>query len=416
MRKKLLMIGFSFIIFFSLAACGSANTGEGEVVRLFVSGDTAEGQAYSKMAEKYKEETGVTVEVSDIPYADIITKISTAVQADEAPDLARVSGIESEWADHLVDLTEVAEKAGTIESMTVKDEDGKVKAIPTDVTAVGMFINKDLFDEAGVSYPMSEEDIWTWDEFLTDVEKVLEKTDAKYGLLMDASDHRLRAFTYQFGGQDFFLNEAGDSYTTDEETKKALEKFISLNDDHIMPKNVWTSGEDPSALFKSGRVAAYLSGSWQIVDFSNNITDFEWASVYMPYEKVRATNMGGNFMVAFDNSKNTDGAREFLNWLYEKENYTQLSEYAGYIPGVEGLEIEYAVGQESYDIYSKEIASSDDIKGRQTANQVSSVMKGFTGLTGEYKNSIVKVLNNEMTLEEAIQATIEDYNNGYLKK
>ena len=49
--------------------------------------------------------------------------------------------------------------------MTIKDEADVVKALPSDVTATGLFINTDLFDEAGVTYPTSEEDIWTWDEF-----------------------------------------------------------------------------------------------------------------------------------------------------------------------------------------------------------------------------------------------------------
>ena len=419
MNKK---IGYSILslaaVMLGVAGCGSGDSAsDSKQIRMFVSGDTSEGGAYSKMAEKYKEETGVTVEVTDVPYADLLTKITKAVQADDAPEVVRVSTVQPDWNDYLMDLSDIASEANTLESMTIKDEADVVKALPSDVTATGLFINTDLFDEAGVTYPTSEEDIWTWDEFLTAINEVVEKTDAKYGMVMDASDHRLRAFTYQYGGQDFFLDDSGDSYTTDDATKTALQKFIDLNNDEVMPKSVWTSGEDASAMFKSGRVPAYFSGSWQIVDFSTNISNFNWQSTYSPYEETRAVNMGGNFITGFNNSKNSEEGEKFIKWLYEEENYKQLCTYAGYLPAVEDLTVDYKQGQDAYEIYNQEIAAAaQPISSKQTTDQVTMSMKGYTGLTGAYRDAIVQVLNYEITLDEAIDKTIKDYNDGFLKK
>ncbi|MGP6139899.1 ABC transporter substrate-binding protein [Jeotgalibaca sp. A127] len=414
MNKKFILPMLIAGSFISLAACGNSG-GDSDTVTLYVSGDVSEGSAYAQMAEKYEEETGVHVEVTDVPYADLTTKISTAVQSDDAPDVARVSGVVPDWADYLMDLSDVAESAKTIESITIKNEEGVVKAIPTDITAVGMFINTELYDEAGVSYPTSEDDIWTWDEFVAGLEEIMDKTDARFGLVMDASDHRLRAFTYQFGGKDFFLNEDETSYMTDEETIEAIEYFKELNNNGIMPKSVWTAGEDASAMFKSGQIPAYMSGSWQIKDFSENI-DFEWKAVYMPYEEVRATNMGGNFMVGFENGANPEGGRAFIEWLYQPENYTQLATYAGYLPALEGVSVEYDSGQEAYDIYINEITAADEVSGKQTSDGVSRTMRGYTGLTGAYRDSVVQYLNDEIEIDTVIENTIEDYNNGYLEK
>lgn len=177
MNKK---IGYSILslaaVMLGVAGCGSGDSAsDSKQIRMFVSGDTSEGGAYSKMAEKYKEETGVTVEVTDVPYADLLTKITKAVQADDAPEVVRVSTVQPDWNDYLMDLSDIASEAKTLESMTIKDEADVVKALPSDVTATGLFINTDLFDEAGVTYPTSEEDIWTWDEFLTAINEVVEK-------------------------------------------------------------------------------------------------------------------------------------------------------------------------------------------------------------------------------------------------
>ena len=418
MKKKILTMVAVAGLAFALSACGNGKKDSANTVRLFVSGDTSEGNAYSKMAEKYEEETGIKVEVTDVPYADLETKITKAVQSNDAPDVARVAGVVPDWADYLVDLTDVANGSKTLESMTIKDEKDIVKALPTDVTAVGMFINTDLFDEANVSYPSSEDDVWTWTEFLEAVAKVKEKTDAKYGLVMDASDHRLRAFTYQFGGQDFVLNKAGDSFETDDKTIAALEKFVQLNKDGVMPKSVWTSGEDASSMFKSGLIPAYISGSWQITDFTKNITGFKWQAMYMPYEEVRATNMGGNFMVGFENSANSEGGKKFISWLYEADNYRELCENAGYLPAVEGLDVDYGEEkQAAYDIYNEEIASAaQPISSKQTSDQVTMTMKGYNGLTGSYRDTMVQVLNDEISLEDMLMKTIEDYNQGYAEK
>ena len=42
------------------------------------------------MAAKYKEETGMTVEIVDIANADLPTRLKNAAQADDLPALARV--------------------------------------------------------------------------------------------------------------------------------------------------------------------------------------------------------------------------------------------------------------------------------------------------------------------------------------
>ncbi|WP_261805872.1 ABC transporter substrate-binding protein [Lapidilactobacillus luobeiensis] len=415
--KKGFGIGLAMALSLLLVGCGNgAGAKKSDTVRLFVSGDTSEGNAYSKMAKKYEKETGIKVEVTDVPYADLTTKVTKAVQSNDAPDVARVSGVQPDWADYLVDLTSVAKSAGTLDSMTIRDKNDKVKALPTDVTAVGMFINADLFKKAGVSYPTSEKDIWTWDEFIEKANQVKAKTNAKYSMVMDGSDHRLRAFTYQYGGKDFFLNSKKTSYKTDQATITALKKFVELNNEGFMPKSVWTSNEDAASLFKSGQIPAYYSGSWQIADFSKNI-DFDWKAVYMPYEKTRATNMGGNFLVAFKNSANSTGGKKFVKWLYKKENYKQLCQYAGYIPAVKNLDIKYKNGQAAYDVYNQEIAAAaEPISGKQTTDQVTMTMKGYKGLTGAYRDSMVKVLNKEISLDDAIKDTIKDYNDGYAKK
>lgn len=409
MRRKLLGVAALALGAFLSGCSGSAD--ESETLQMIVSGDTNEGSAYQKMAEKYEEETGVVVEVVDVPYNDLMTRLTSSVQAGDPPPLARASQIDPSWTEHLLDLQDIAEEKNIIEDLLSQDEDGVVRALPSDSTAVGMFINVDLFEEAGVDYPDVGEEPWTWDEFLEGLDTVLDTTDARYGMVMDNSQHRLRTFTYQHGGKDFFPAEDG-SYTTDPETISSLEKFVELNDNRIMPTSVWTSGEDPSAMFKSGLVPAYYSGSWQVNDFQENIQDFQWQAVYMPYETVRATNLGGNFNIAFEGSGQEEEAIAFLEWLYTKENYEELASYAGYLPVIEDANVDYGDSQAAIEVFIEEMEASDPIYTKQMNEQLEVQLSGKRGLTSAYADAMKRVLNDEITLDEAIELVIQDYEEG----
>ncbi|MCA0991347.1 ABC transporter substrate-binding protein [Pseudalkalibacillus hwajinpoensis] len=411
--KILVRFVTAILLVVTMAACSSNSSGSAdEKLQFYVSGDTIEGSALTKMSEKYTEETGVEIEVVDVPYSDIFTRINNMVQSDQPPALARVTGMQPTWRDSLMDLSEIAKENNVNDQYIIQLED-EAKALPLDLTAVGLFINKDLFDEAGVSYPTSEEDIWTWDEFVKALETVKEKTDARYGLVMDQSEHRLSTMLFQFGSKGFY--EEDGAYTTNEETKEGLEYFVDLNDDSIMPKSVWTAGEDPASMFKSGQVAAYMSGVWQVTDFANNIKDFEWASVYMPYEEVRSTNLGGNYIVGFEGSGQEEETREFISWLYEKDNYEQLAKLGGYLPVVEDAEVEYELRNDSYEVYQNEIESSDPIASKLKSEQILLQLTSDRTATNVIKDNVVQMLNGEQTIDEAIEEIEKTYTETYAK-
>ncbi|MFD2658434.1 ABC transporter substrate-binding protein [Gracilibacillus thailandensis] len=417
MKKRFVLLFLILSIF--LAACGNSaadsipgDDSKGDKMQFYVSGDTIEGSALTKMSEKYTEETGIEIEVVDVPYSDMVTKITNMIRAGDPPALARVTGFNPAWEGQLIDLSQIAEDNNVMVDMGIA-VDGDLVAPPVDLTAVGMFVNKDLFEEAGVRYPTSEGDIWTWDEFVSSLNTILAKTDAQYGMVMDDSEHRLNAFLYQHGSKGFYQD--GDQYTTNEETKDALEKFVELNDNTIMPKSVWTAGEDASSMFKSGRVPVYMSGSWQITDFASNIEDFEWEAVYMPYEDVRATNLGGNYLVGFEGSGQEEDAKQFIDWLYQKENYEELATYGGYLPVKEDAEIEYELAPEAYVVYQNEIAASDPIASQQRNELVRKQLVSKRSLASTLADEMIKTLNDEQSVADTLENVKKEMTDAYVE-
>lgn len=387
------------------AACGGGGGGDakpGEPLQFFLSGDANQGGGVAAMAAQYQQETGIKVEIVDIANADLPTKLKNAAQANDLPALARVGAVDPVWRDATVDLKGILDGSGIRSELAAIGTDGKVLSLPTDITAVGLFINKSLFDKAGVAYPKGPNDIWTWDEFVAKVKQVQTRAGAQYGLVMDRSSHRLKSLLYEFGS-NWFQADASGKFTTNAQTKTALEYFKGLNDDSFMPRSVWLSQADPNALFKSGSVVAYYSGSWQIADFAKNITAFEWASVRLPKEAVRSTNYGNAASsVVFKGTGQEDAAYAFLKWMYQPANYRKLAEKAGYLPAVDGLEITYPAHADAFALYNEEIAASapivKEVKRRDLAYEVA----GLATQGDPVRDETVKYLNGEQTVDETI--------------
>lgn len=398
-----------------LSACGGSS-GEGDAgdgdaagsLTLWTSGDTNEGGGYAKMAELYEEETGVAIEVVDVPNADYETRLRNAAQANSLPDLARVTRLDALWIDQTADLTAVADSTNLTDSLRYEDPDGAVRILPTDVTAQGVFVNKTLFDEAGVSYPTEDADVWAWEEFIAAVTQVQESTGAEFGLVYDRSGHRLRSMLYQFGSAGFPTGDDG-MVVTDDETKSALEYFKSLHTEGTMPESVWVSGGDPTALFKSGQVAAYISGNWQISDFSENITGFEWASALLPSEDRRAVNLGGGYMVAFDNG-DTEASEAFLSWLYEEGNYAELATTAGYLPVLDDLDITYETNDEAYQVYRKDIAASDPVATAFSEQTLELLWDGKSVEGDPLQDEVVKYISGEIDVDTTVDNVADAIN------
>ncbi|HZP15141.1 MAG TPA: extracellular solute-binding protein, partial [Nocardioides sp.] len=268
-----------------LAACGSGTSGGNAKSLTFWLSTSTQEAGWSQLTAEYQKETGVSVKIVNIPYDGYAAKLHSAAQANALPDVADVPALDPIWKNKLIDLSSIAQTASNHinGNFLAKDSSGKVLSIPSDITASGMFINKSLFQKAGVAFPTTPQQTWTWTDFIKAVDKVRTATGAKYDLAFDPSPSRLRAMVYEFGGQYVHADSSG-TFSVDDATKKAVQFFVGLNNDTVIPKSVWTSGADPSAMFQSGDVVAYWSGVWQVAAFADSIKKFDWASVPTPAE------------------------------------------------------------------------------------------------------------------------------------
>lgn len=404
-RGRALALAGTVLAALALSSCsGSAGGGGGAVtLEFYQSGDVNQGGGYAALAKKYEKETGVKVDVVEVPGDDLRTRLRTAAQANDLPALAAAPDADPAWTERMLDLTDVFDKANIIDTLAVRDPaDDKVKALPTTLTAVGMFINKSAWDAAGVSYPTTADAAWTWDEFVAAAQKVVDSGNADYGAVMDNSAHRLRSFLYEFGSQGV-AEQSDGTYALDKKGAEALKYFKDLNDSKFMPSSVWVGGDDASAVFKSGRVAAYISGVWQIADFQANITDFEWASVPLPKQPVQATNYGAaSWIVGFDGTGVEKETKAFIKWLYEPAQYTEYCEISGCLPVEKDLKITRDKNADSFALYEAEIAASPKVSAVQTTSALKNSYLGKSADSEPLKDETVKYLSGQQSLEDTV--------------
>jgi alpha-1,4-digalacturonate transport system substrate-binding protein len=406
----------------ALSACGSGSSDSGgeagtKSITFWLSASEAQAAGYYDLAKDFQTKEGVAVEIVNVPYDAFKSKLKAAAQANALPDVGSTPWVDPLWANQLQDLTEIANSPTNKvnKNLIVPTKDGKVNYIPSDVTAAGLYINKSLFDKAGVTYPTDPAKTWTWDEFLAATEEVRTKTKAKYDLVYDNSPARIRAFIYNHGGKGFQVGSDAKVLPVDDTTVQALTKFAKMNDDKTMPKSVWTSGADPNALFKSGQVVAYFSGVWQVADFADSITSFEWASAPTPAQPVHATdiNLGGH-MVAFNNGDKAAASKKFVDFMFQPANYSKLAQTNGYLPVETGLTLTYPFKEKAalaaFDLYIKEMELADPISASASRTNEQLATEGKVVVEDPTKVEMAKLINGEQDVQKTVANIVAGLN------
>jgi alpha-1,4-digalacturonate transport system substrate-binding protein len=401
-----------------LAGCGSGSSGSSssaKTMTFWLSASDAQAAGYYDLAKAFKAKTGISVKIVNVPYDAYQTKLRQAAQANSLPDSASVPSLDPIWTNKLQDLSSIAKSAQVNDAFIVKGDDGKLLTIPSDVTAAGLFINKSLFDKAKVTYPTDPAQTWTWDDFLAAIDKVRKAAGAKYDMVYDASPARLKAYIYEHGGKGFQLGSDGKFEATPG-TTELLDSFAKLNNDVIMPKSVWGSGGDPNALFKSGQVVAYFSGVWQVADFAESITKFEWAAVPTPAQPTQATDLNtGGHVVAYDNGGGKAAAAlKWVQFMFDRTNYTKLAETNGYLPILNGLDLKYPftnkTALDAFALYNKEISLADPISASGHNSQMKMSLEGKSVADDPTVPEMAKLINGQQDAQKTADNIVAGLN------
>lgn len=401
------------------SADGGSADGEQVTMDLIWWTDGNETKVMQELIDEYEElHPNITINLQEIAFDDLNTKLQMAIAGGEAPAMSR--GTESTISllgDAMVDFSDYIDTDALqeeyMESVDYLYKVGdKVVAIPTEVTANGMIYNKTAFETAGVEVPTGPDDIWTWEEFREALQKVVDSGAVKYGMAIDNPSHRWLTMLYEFGGS--LANENGGNLSS-EESMNAINFTKQLYDDGLAVSSIWLSGEDPNNLFRSGQLAVHISGTWMVQNYDENITDFEWGVTYMPVGTTRSSVPGGKNITAFQGTGCEQEAVDFITWVTAQEQNEKYCKDCLYVsPRLDNANIEYPVRSEEFAIFADELANTVPAAGFDMS------MPGYTAVGYvDLQDYWPEVVAGTMSPEEMAQLIDADTNefmqeNGYL--
>ena len=317
----------------ALAALGGMTSkAEAADIRIACYSDGNECPATRTLAERFmKDNADIHITIDEMPYKQILESVPVQLAAGNGPDIARVSDF-SQVAPYQLDLTPYLKDAAYWQSaygpvldwMRAGPDDHGIYGLMTQLTVSAPIADKTLFDQAGVPIPAKGA---TWDDWAAAAAKVAKATKTPFGMAWDRSGARFAGPAISQGAKFFYA--AGHPPVVDDGFKSMAAKFVKWNQDGTVDKDVWVSTgggyRDAFEEFANGKIAVYLSGSWQLARLQKQIGDgFDWVVGNAPCGPGACTGMpGGAGFIAFKGTKSPKEVGRFLDYLASEPVYAE---------------------------------------------------------------------------------------------
>ncbi len=444
MRRKLSTILMAGVMAATLlAGCGQENTNqapaENEAESAAAEAETSEDSEtstedititmmYSGTAAENDFETtvlpglvkehfpNITLEVTKLPDDNYYTSLKTKLASGECPDIILVQPMYA-GQNAVIDLAEAGYLADLSDMEAVKlsgagansfSYEGKVYGIPSGVTMLGTYYNKDVFAANNLEVPK------TWDEFLNCCQ-TLQDAGIQPIIMGDKDNYVMQFGLYQIACNEIYAKNAnydsmlrtGEATFTDKGTwDTVLQMYTTLYDRGYISSNSLGIGNAQSIQeFIDGKAAMIFDGSFNMAAVTaDGAAQFERG--YFPIPAVNgdtfAAVSSGAGPAIFAESKYVDECKAILELLYDGESdlYRAFVDSGRLIPT-------YGYGVDSLDpLYDEFMKLYNEGKAFYWCNQA-----WPAGVNDEMQAKLGEYIGGQATIEsitEAMQAKFDE--------
>ncbi len=301
-------------------------------------------------AEFMADNPDIELVLEKVPFNDLFTQIQIRFSAgSDTPDIVSVDvplvsgyGVRK-WLAPLDDLYTPEQKADLLDAAyAAGSHKGSLIGAPQATSTQLLFINKELFDKAGIPVP-GPDDRLTYEQIADMAQKLTQDTDGDgvtdiWGFTWEQTIriYQLQAMMESLGGQAI-----GDDGLTAEgviNSKPWVDAYTyyskAFNEWKFAPPSDVNSPE----LFSQGKLAMMIAGPWQIGIFSKMNDDagpgFDWSVSRHPYfEGGEIVTPTGSWHIGINtNSKNKEAAMRVLKWCTTSKGAELWNKYIGDFP------------------------------------------------------------------------------------
>lgn len=336
-------------------ATGGDGDGGGQTIKRVAAEYSASNTKafWDQFAEKYTAESGHTLEVQIVSWANIDQQSSTMIQNNQAPDILNLNAYASYAADDLLwsaeevlsdeiqeDILDTFVEYGTY--------DGSFYGFPDLASARALFYNTDLFEEAGIEGAPT-----TWDELHEAAQKVKDLGDDKIGYALplgpEEAQGEFSMWLYNNGG----TWKDGDTWTINSaENVETMEFLKKLTDDGLTQNNpARTNRADAFDLFSSGNTGMVIGFSPLAAQLDEEDTVSYEAAPFPSNDGTESKTFGvTDYLMAFKKDNNQEAVKAFYDLYYQEDQINAFIEAEGFLPVTESG-LEYFAGDEGLKVY-----------------------------------------------------------------
>lgn len=307
---------------------------------------------YTPLIEAFEAENpDIKIELLDLGSTDYMTVLGTQLSGgDDSIDVVLVKDTPGYAAlinrNQLEPLNELATEvdldqySGTVEQISVDDT---FYALPFRSDFYVMYYNKDLFDAAGMDYPVND---MSYEDYNAMIREVSEKASEALGTKVYGGHYHVWRSQVQMYG---LLDGQNTLVSTDYSFLQPFyETVLSQQEDQIIQDyaTLKTSSLHYSAAFYQNNIATMLQGSWFIPTLATAIAngdseEFDWGMVTMPLPdgaEIGSASGTVTTMGISANSQNKEAAWKFVEFA-TSEKGSQIIAETGTMPAIQSEDV-----------------------------------------------------------------------------
>ncbi|KAF1705425.1 ABC transporter substrate-binding protein [Pseudoxanthomonas kaohsiungensis] len=301
-----------------------------------------EAEVVAELIPEFERETGIDVEIQQIPWTAAHEKLLTAFAAQGLPDVCQLGNT---WLPEFAALGVLEPLQPFVDASSVVDPDdffpgiwdtsvidGQLLGIPWYVDTRLLFYRKDLLREAGVQRPPR-----TWAEWEQAMAAVKAHVGPdRYAILMPLNEFE-QQLSFALQQDDPLLRDHGTRGNFQSPGfRRALAFYANMFEQGWAPKMSETQISNVWDEFFNGFYAFYLSGPWNIREFRKRQPpglEGQWGTMPLPGPDGPGAGIaGGTSLVIFRDSPRQQQAWKLIEFLSRPDIQQRFHAMIGDLP------------------------------------------------------------------------------------
>ncbi|ATA96130.1 ABC transporter substrate-binding protein [Sinorhizobium meliloti] len=323
------------------------------------------GDSFKEVVKAYNAGHENKVELTEVPFAELVQKYATAIAGGQAPDALSLDLIYTPAfaaAGQLEDLTDWSKALPYFNSLSpshvkLGTYEDKIYGLPLTVETSIFAWNKDLYEKAGLDPEKAPK---TWQEITANAEKIRALGGDTYGFYFSGGGcGGCMIFTFTpltWGAGADILSADGKTATLDTpQMRKAVDIYRNMVEKDLVPAGAASDNGVNFLSFTNGKIGQQSLGAFAIGTLVTQHPEIDFGVTLIPGVDGKPSSFAGgdNFVVTKGTPK-LEEVKEFLEYTYSPEGQKIMAKF-GSLPTrgdianevLEGLDPRLKVGMEA---------------------------------------------------------------------